>query len=109
MMIHFAPTIKSKSLFTKMILGALIGLAVISFFVLGTDHPKPEWGKFWMIRPLIITPLAGVLGGIILYTPELLSLQSRWKKAIFFIGSILGFVIVLWIGIVLGLDGTLWN
>lgn len=108
-MIHFTPTIKSKSLFTKIIFGALIGLAVISFFVFGTDHPKPEWGKFWMIRPLIIIPLAGVLGGIILYIPELLSLQSRWKKVIFFIGSIVGFVIVLWIGIVLGLDGTLWN
>ncbi|EJL74251.1 hypothetical protein [Chryseobacterium populi] len=101
--------INIKSLIRKAVFGALIGLAIISFFVFTTDHPKPEWGKFWMIRPLIITPLAGAFGGFILYSPELLNLRSKWKKAGITVLTIIGFIISLWLGIVLGLDGTLWN
>lgn len=101
--------INIKSLIRKAIFGALIGLAIISFFVFTTDHPKPEWGKFWMIRPLIITPLAGAFGGFILYSPEFLNFKSKWKKAGITVLSVICFIISLWLGIVLGLDGTLWN
>jgi hypothetical protein len=47
---------------TKPILtGAGIGLIAISYFVFGADEPKPEWGKLWMIKPLIMVPLAGAM------------------------------------------------
>ncbi|SDQ12503.1 hypothetical protein SAMN05421664_0620 [Chryseobacterium soldanellicola] len=102
-------TINITALIKRVLFGAAIALIIISLFVFGVDHPKPEWGKFWKIRPLIITPLAGAFGGFLLFLPELIQFQSKWKKIGAVIVSILAFVVTLWIGIVLGLDGTLWD
>ncbi|HEX8561596.1 MAG TPA: potassium transporter KefB [Flavobacterium sp.] len=88
--------------------GAVPALLLITLFVLSINHPNPEWGKFWMIRPLIITPLAGATGGFIFYLLE----KKRAKganKAATIIASILIYTIGVWMGFVLGLDGTLWN
>ncbi|MEO5650838.1 MAG: hypothetical protein ABIR03_13070 [Ginsengibacter sp.] len=52
-------TNQPASLAKPILIGAGIALIVISFFVFGVDEPHLEWGKFWMVRPLIITPLAG--------------------------------------------------
>jgi hypothetical protein len=46
------------SLVKPMLVGGGIALLVISFFVFRVDEANPAWGKSWMIRPLIITPLA---------------------------------------------------
>ena len=90
------------------ILGAGIALLVISAFVFGVDAPAPEWGKYWRIRPLVVTPLAGAVGGA-LY--ELL--QKQRKRGLNqLLATSLGLVVYLvslWLGIVLGLDGTLWD
>jgi len=102
-------TINTTSLIKKVLLGAAIALIIISLFVFGVDHPKPEWGKFWIIRPLIITPLAGAFGGFLLFLPELIKFKNQWKKIGITVLSIFAFVVTLWLGIVLGLDGTLWN
>ncbi|PEC35719.1 potassium transporter KefB, partial [Bacillus toyonensis] len=50
-----------------MLLGAGIALILILVFLLGVDNPKPEWGKLWMLKPLIVVPTAGAMGGVFYY------------------------------------------
>lgn len=90
-----------------MLIGGFIALIVISIFVFPTE-PDPSWGKFWMIRPLIITPLAGVTGGAVYHFINSKNFEGL-KKILALMASILIYIIGLWMGIVLGLDGTLWN
>lgn len=97
------------SLVKRMLVGAGIGLLLISFFVFGVDQPNPEWGKYWMIRPLIITPLAGAMGGLCNYIIMGFYNQVGLNKFVAMIISAIVFIIGLWLGIVLGLDGTMWN
>ena len=101
-------SIISTSSVKSMVMGGAIALILIAFFVFTVDSPKPEWGKFWMVRPLIITPLAGVMGGLVYYYISHFS-NEGWKKALGMILGFMAFIIALWLGIVLGLDGTLWN
>ena len=90
------------------IIGAGLGLIVISFLVFGVDDPNPEWGKLWMIRPLIITPMAGALGGAFYYFMDRLTSRGL-NKTVAVVLSLLVFFVGLWLGIVLGLAGTLWD
>lgn len=94
----------------RMLVGLGIGLAIISFFILSTQHPRPEWGRFWMVKPLIVTPLVGAICGACFH---LMMRQFRkltgWKKTAVLIITLIGYFIGLWMGIVLGLAGTLWN
>ena len=96
------------SLVKPMLAGAGIALLVISFFVFGVDAPHPEWGKFWMIRPLLITPLAGATGGAFY---AFLNYQSSrgFNRTLAILLSLMVYFIGLWLGIVLGLDGKMWN
>lgn len=98
-----------SSVYTRMVQGAAIALTLIALFLLGVHNPKPEWGKLWMVRPLIIVPLAGAMGGVLYYLMDYLRYQGGWKKAAAVVLSLLGYLVVLWLGTVLGLDGTLWN
>lgn len=97
------------SLTLPMMLGAGIALAVISLFVFGADNTPAEWGKFWMIRPLIITPLAGATGGAFYHFMDRLRAKGEINGAVAIILSLLVYIIGLWLGIVLGLDGTMWD
>ena len=98
----------SLSLVKPILTGAGIALLVISFFVFGVDAPRPEWGKFWMIKPLIITPLAGAVGGAF-YAFMAYQSSRGLNRTVAIILSITVYLIGLWLGIVLGLNGTLWN
>jgi hypothetical protein len=74
------------------------------------DDPKPEWGKFWMVRPFLIITAAGALGGgVSYYLMDHLRSMGGWKTVLAYLLSIIGYLIALWLGAVLGLDGTLWN
>lgn len=97
------------SLTKRMLIGAAVGLAVILFFVLQVNHPHPEWGRFWMIRPLLITPLAGAMAGLFSYFMAWLHREYAWNKILTVTLSTIVFVIGIWMGIILGLDGTLWH
>ena len=97
------------SLIVRMGLGALIGLMVISFFLFPVSTPDPTWGKYWMIRPLIVTPLAGAMGGLCNYFIMNFSKKVGINKTVAIIVSALVFLIGLWMGIIVGLDGTLWD
>jgi hypothetical protein len=97
------------SLAPPIMFGAGIALIVISFFVFGVDAPNPEWGKFWMIRPLVVTPLAGATGGAVYYFLDNLRYKGNLNPTVAIILSLIIYIVGLWLGIVLGLDGTLWD
>ena len=89
--------------------GAFLALILISLLIFSVNTPKPEWDQHWYIRPLIVTPFVSSIGGIALYILNLKDFKSKILNLILLIFSILIFVFFLWIGTVLGLDGTLWN
>ncbi|QHV95294.1 potassium transporter KefB [Spirosoma endbachense] len=103
------PTIHSASVGKRMIQGAAIALILIALFLLPVSEPDPAWGKLWMIKPLLIVPVAGAIGGAIYYLLDHLRYQGGWKKTLAYPLSLIGYIIVLWLGTVLGLNGTLWN
>jgi hypothetical protein len=92
-----------------MLLGAGFALLAISFFVFGADNPPAEWGRFWMIRPLIVTPLAGAVGGAVYHFLDRLRARGNINGNVAVILSLIIYVVGLWMGIVLGLAGTMWN
>lgn len=101
--------INAVSLTKSVLVGAGIALAVITFFLLQVNHPNPDWGKFWMVRPMIIVPLAGAAGGACFYFINNAFGEKSWRKNMAFIISLLVYVVGFWLGFVLGLDGTLWD
>ncbi|WP_051205284.1 hypothetical protein [Salinimicrobium xinjiangense] len=103
-----ANSIKKASVAKTALLGAGIGLLLILFFITGAET-QPHWPELWKIRPLIITPLAGALGGSLAYIATKLLTREGLNRIVAIILSFIGFLIALWLGIVLGLDGTLWD
>lgn len=101
--VHSAPVSK------RILQGAAIALIFISLFLYSTGEPNPEWPRFWMIRPLIIVPVAGALGGVFFYFMDHLRFQGGWMKVLATLLSVTGYIIALWLGTVLGLDGTMWH
>jgi hypothetical protein len=92
-----------------MLIGAGVGLIIISIFLMGVNQPRPEWGQYWMIRPLVIVPLAGAAGGVFYYIMDFLRYRGGWRTALAYFISVIGIIVGLWMGIVLGLVGTLWH
>ena len=95
----------SSNLGKRMLIGGGIALAVIAVFVFGAGKGKPEWGNYWMVKPLLLTPLIGAMGGAYTYVINRFGLN----RAITIVLSIIGFIMILWVGIVLGLNGTMWD
>jgi hypothetical protein len=92
-----------------MLQGGAVGLIVIAFFLVGAGEPDPSWSEFWMIRPLLVVPAAGALGGLFYYNMDHLRYQGGWRTALAYILSLIVFLFVLWLGIILGLAGTMWD
>lgn len=93
-----------------MLFGAAIALLPALFFVIaGSENPAPSWPKYWMIRPLIIIPFAGAMGGLFYFLTAGFRKQGGTKKIIAIIACLLVYLVGLWMGIILGLDGTLWD
>ena len=103
------PPIHSASLGKRMLQGAGVALILISMFLLSAGAPDPEWGKLWMIKPLLVVPAAGALGGVFYYFMDHLRSQGGWVKVLAIIMSLTGYIVVLWLGTVLGLNGTMWD
>lgn len=98
----------TPQLLKRMLIGAGIALVPIVLLLSSVDHPDPAWPRYWMVRPLIIVPLSGAGGGAFFHLVNPMRFPG-WKKlgAIFL--CVLVFIIGLWMGTVLGLDGTLWD
>ena len=92
-----------------MLTGALVGLGFISLIVFRVDSPDPAWGPYWRIRPLVLTPLIAALGMLAFFARDILLPESPVKKFLVFLLSLALFLIALWLGMILGLDGTLWD
>jgi hypothetical protein len=56
-----------------------------------------------------VVPLAGAVGGGFYYFMDHLRYKGGWRKILAFIVSLIGFLLVLWMGTVLGLNGTMWD
>ena len=97
------------SLTKRMLVGAGIGLLVISFFLFSVDTPNPAWPNYWMIKPLIAVPIAGAMAGMLNYNLDHLRFQGGIMKAFAIVISLLAYVLCLWLGVVFGLNGTMWN
>lgn len=102
------PSIHPIALWKLMSLGAVIALALIIIFLIPTP-PNHSYPKYWMVRPLIIVPFAGAMGGLCFYILDFLRIQGGWKKIIANVLSFFICLVGLWLGFVLGLDGTLWD
>jgi hypothetical protein len=91
-----------------MLIGAGIALILVTIFMSGANA-DPAWGPYWMIRPLIVVPLAGATGGLFYYLMDRLRCQGGWKKLAANVISFIIYLFGLWMGTVLGFNGTLWN
>src|SRR4051812_35936076 len=88
--------IQPVTLRKRMLVGGGIALILISIFLLSVRNPNPVWGKLWMLKPLIIVPLAGAMGGLFYYFMDYLtSNQHGWKKALVYLISVPGYIIAL--------------
>jgi hypothetical protein len=96
-------------LIKRVLIGTAIGLAVILFFVLRVSPNHPDWGQYWLIQPLLVTPLAGAAAGVCNHFLDFLRIQGSTQKIIANILAVLIYIVGLWMGIVLGLHGTMWN
>jgi len=96
-----------------MLQGAALALVLISAFLISggwfTQHVRPEWGKLWMIKPSIIVPLAGAMGGLFYYLMDHLRYQGGWKAFVAIVLSLITYTVALWLGTVLGLNGVWWH
>lgn len=99
----------SASMVRRVLFGAALGLAVISFFIFRVSDDAPDWGPFWRVRPLIVTPLAGACAGMFYHLMDYFRVQGGWKKILANIAALIVYIVGLWMGIVLGLVGTMWN
>ena len=104
-----APSIHRASMRTRMLQGAGIAFVLIALFLYTAGEGNPEWPRFWRVRPLIIVPLAGSMGGVFYYYMDQVRALGGWSRGAADFISLIAFIIVLWLGTVLGLDGTMWN
>lgn len=89
--------------------GWLIGLGLISLLVFGINDPDPEWGSYWRVRPLLLTPVIAGIGAGFAYLLFNRGGGSAGRKILFTVLAAAVFLFCLWVGTILGLDGTLWN
>jgi hypothetical protein len=102
-------TLFSPSLSRRMITGGAIALTLIAFFLFSAGKGDPSWPRLWILKPLIITPLAGACGGMFYDFMAQLVKNGGWKKALAITIGVFGFIVALWIGSILGLNGTYWD
>ena len=99
----------SPQLGKRIVLGAGIGFIFISLFLIMADGVKPEWGELWMIRPLVIVPLATALSPVFYTFMDPWRARGGYQRVLVNLLSLFVFLFSLWIGTVLGLDGTYWD
>ncbi|WPV01454.1 hypothetical protein SNE26_06680 [Mucilaginibacter sp. cycad4] len=93
----------------RMLIGAGIGLLMISFFVISAGKGSPAWNEYWRVKPLLLTPFLGALIGACYDMTEPLRRLDGWLGRLFLVLSFVGYFIGLWMALVLGLAGTMWN
>lgn len=98
-----------QSLIKFALIGGFIALALVLLFLSGVNHPNPEWPTYWKIRPIVVISLAGATGGTFFSIMKPLRQKKGWSGFAAYFICLLVFFIGLWMGAVLGFNGTLWN
>ena len=65
-----------------MMFGAIGGLLLIVFFLMTAGGVQEEWGKYRMIRPLLVVTFAGAMCGLVYYLINPLHYSTTGKKII---------------------------
>ncbi len=101
----------TQSLLSRRILtGAAIGLVLILVFVIPSLKNAPaEWGQYWMIRPLIVTPLFGAVAGYCNHVLDFMRKEGGSKRLLTNVLTVIIYAIVLWFGTIAGLGDTMWD
>lgn len=102
------PHVDKGTLAMFMLVGGGIALVLISLMVLPVEG-KPEWGHYWKIRPMIVPPVAGAIGGACFYIIWRAAYKGGWRKVLAGIAGTIIYILGIWMGTVLGCAGTLWN
>lgn len=101
------PSITRASFIKCLLMGAGIGFILIAAFLFSAGEGNPEWGN-WLVKPLIIVPFAGSVGGAFYYFMTQHFIKGG-RRILATVISVIVFFSCLWIGTVLGLNGTYWN
>jgi hypothetical protein len=112
-MTHAEPLTR-KTFFTPawrkhLLIGAGTALLIVGFFVIAAGRGNPAWGDYWRIKPLLLSPFLGAITGVCYDVTAPLRRLDGWLGKLFLVLSLLGFFIGQWLGLVLGLAGTMWN
>jgi hypothetical protein len=99
----------SYTMLKATLVGGTIGLGLILLFLLSAGAGDPAWPKYWQVKPLLVVPIAGGLGGIFYHYMNDVRSRGGWQRIAADILSLVVFLFCLWIGSVLGLNGTYWN
>ncbi|MCY2687338.1 hypothetical protein [Salinimicrobium sp. TH3] len=99
----------TAALSRRILIGAAFAFVLITLFVMGVDNPDPEWPKYWKIRPIVVTSIAGGIGGAFADFMHLMRREGGIYRGLGIVLSLVGYVVILWLGSVFGLAGTLWN
>ena len=105
---------KERKIFTnllssRMLLTGGIGLVVVSVFVIGAGKGEQAWGHYWQIKPLLLTPLLSAIIGLLYDLTEPLRKLKGIIGIVFSILSVLAVLVGIFISLVLGLNGTMWD
>ncbi|MES2681263.1 MAG: potassium transporter KefB [Bacteroidota bacterium] len=101
--------VSTPALAKRMLIGAAIALLLIVIFLAGAGEPNPAWPRFWMLQPLLVVPFAGAMGGAFYYFMDHQRSRGGGRKILANVLSFLVYIFGLWMGTVLGLNGTMWN
>ena len=107
--VNYSKPLQAFSYVTCMRNGAIPAIFLVSLFLISADKSFPEWGAYWQIKPILIVPIAGILGGSIIAFFDRVALQMGWSRGLFIAFSVIAYIICLWRGFVLGFNGTYWN
>jgi hypothetical protein len=99
----------STSFIKSVIFGGGFAFALMAFFLYTAGEPHPDWGPLWRIRPLLVITVAGAIGGAFWHFMLSAARRGGWRKFLRFLLGMLLYLIALWLGSVLGLDGTYWD
>ena len=104
-----AKPVNRSSLRNRMLIGAGIAFMLMFLLLWPFDYARPEWGAYWFIRPFVVITFAGAVGGACNYFLFHWTSEGGWKRIMATLGSVVIYIFGLWVGTILGLDGTLWD
>ncbi len=92
-----------------LLLGAGINLIINVLFITDLDTTNSAWSPFWMVKPLTLGPLITGLGAMLAFYVVKFLINQNISKYISYFSFVAIFIISIWLGIVLGFNGTLWD